>query len=103
MQQKSTLGKIKGLFRQPEAADRLETWKQEFRRMVELFKVCQTNVFQCIFKLLASLQAQVTGSTLAQMGKMKKDAKEQHEQLVAFLEAQSDLTNSDCSSVSGKL
>ncbi|KAJ7290365.1 P-loop containing nucleoside triphosphate hydrolase protein, partial [Mycena rebaudengoi] len=85
MQQKSTLGKIKGLFRQPEAADRLETWKQEFRRMVELFK------------------AQVTGSTLAQMGKMKKDAKEQHEQLVAFLEAQSDLTSSDCSSMTGTL
>ncbi|KAJ7254526.1 hypothetical protein C8J57DRAFT_1657812 [Mycena rebaudengoi] len=84
-QQKGTLGKIKGLFRQPEAADRLKTCKQELRRMVELFK------------------AQVTGSTLSEMGQMKKDAKEQHEQLVALLETDSDLTGSDCSSVTGTL
>ncbi|KAJ7241784.1 hypothetical protein C8J57DRAFT_1558541 [Mycena rebaudengoi] len=66
-QQKGTLGKIKGLFRQPEAAERLEKCKQELIRMVELFK-------------------------------MKKDAKEQHEQLVALLETDSDLTSSDRSS-----
>ncbi|KAJ7264321.1 P-loop containing nucleoside triphosphate hydrolase protein, partial [Mycena rebaudengoi] len=34
---------------------------------------------------------------------MKKDAKEQHEQLVALLENDSDLTSSDCSSVTGTL
>ncbi|KAJ7257426.1 hypothetical protein C8J57DRAFT_1235143 [Mycena rebaudengoi] len=47
--------------------------------------------------------ARVTGSTLSQMGQMKKDAKEQHEQLVALLETNSDLTGSDCSSVTGNL
>ncbi|KAJ7247735.1 hypothetical protein C8J57DRAFT_1673528 [Mycena rebaudengoi] len=79
-QQRGALRKIKGLFRQPEAGERLEACKQELSRMVELFK------------------AQVTGSTLSQMGQMKKDAKEQHEQLVALLETDSDLTNSDRSS-----
>jgi hypothetical protein len=49
------------------------------------------------------LQAQVTGSTLSQMGQMKKDAKEQDEQLVALLETDSDLTGSDHSSVSSQL
>ncbi|KAJ7200953.1 hypothetical protein C8J57DRAFT_1486522 [Mycena rebaudengoi] len=80
-QQKGTLGKIKGLFRQPEAGERLETCKQELNRMVGLFK------------------AQVTGSTLSQIGQMKKDAKEQHEELVALLEKDSTLTGSDRSSV----
>ncbi|KAJ7245078.1 hypothetical protein C8J57DRAFT_1680067 [Mycena rebaudengoi] len=84
-QQRGALRKIKGLFRQPEAGERLEACKQELSRMVELFK------------------AQVTGSTLSQMGQMKKDAKEQHEQLVALLETDSDLTNSDRSSVAGTL
>jgi hypothetical protein len=49
------------------------------------------------------LQAQVTGSTSSQMEQMKKDAKEQHEQLVALLENDSDLTGSDRSSVSSQL
>jgi hypothetical protein len=49
------------------------------------------------------LQAQVTGSTLSAIGQMKKDAKEQHDQLVVLLETDSDLTGSDCSSVSRKL
>ncbi|KAJ7218194.1 hypothetical protein C8J57DRAFT_1598276 [Mycena rebaudengoi] len=84
-QQKGTLGKIKGLFRQPEAGERLERCKQELSRMVGLFK------------------AQVTGSTLSQMGQMKKDAKEQHEELVALLEKDSTLTGSDRSSMAGTL
>jgi hypothetical protein len=67
MQQKSTLGKIKGFFQQPEATERLENF-------------CQTKYIS-----------------------MHIDPKEQHEQLVALLEAQSDLTGSDYSSVSGKL
>jgi hypothetical protein len=49
------------------------------------------------------LQAQVTGSTLSQMGQMKKDAKEQHEKLVTLLEKDSALTGSDRSSVSNKV
>jgi hypothetical protein len=49
------------------------------------------------------LQAQVTGSTLSQMGQMKNDAKEQHEKLVALLEEDSTLTGSDRSSVSSKV
>ncbi|KAJ7234460.1 hypothetical protein C8J57DRAFT_1729097 [Mycena rebaudengoi] len=84
-QQKGTLGKIRGLFRQPEAGEKLETCKQELNRMVGLFK------------------AQVTGSTLSQIGQMKKDAKEQHEELVALLEKDSSLTGSDRSSVAGTL
>ncbi|KAJ7213351.1 hypothetical protein C8J57DRAFT_1256025 [Mycena rebaudengoi] len=62
VQQKSTLGKIKRLFRQPEATERLEIF-------------CQTKYIS-----------------------MHIDAKEQHEQLVALLEAKSDLTGSDYSS-----
>ncbi|KAJ7241124.1 hypothetical protein C8J57DRAFT_1561778 [Mycena rebaudengoi] len=84
-QQMGTLGKIKGLFRQPEVGARLEACKQELSRLVELFKT------------------QVTGSSLSQMGQMKRDAEEQHEQLVTLLESDSDLTSSDCSSVAGTL
>ncbi|KAJ7218197.1 P-loop containing nucleoside triphosphate hydrolase protein, partial [Mycena rebaudengoi] len=84
-QQKGTLGKIKGLFKQPEAPERLERCKQKLSQMVGMFK------------------AQVTGSTLSQMGKMKKDAKEQHEKLVALLENDSTLTGSDRSSMAGTL
>ncbi|KAJ7246958.1 hypothetical protein C8J57DRAFT_1674427 [Mycena rebaudengoi] len=83
--QKGTLGKIKGLFRQPGATERLESTKQELSRMVGIFK------------------AQVTGSILSQMGQMKKDANQQHKQLVALLETHSDLASSDCSSVIGTL
>ncbi|KAJ7270291.1 P-loop containing nucleoside triphosphate hydrolase protein, partial [Mycena rebaudengoi] len=68
-QQKGTLGKIKGLFRQPETAQKLERCKQEFSRLIGLFK----------------------------------DAKEQHEQLVTLLEARSDITGSNHSSVTGTL
>ncbi|KAJ7245277.1 hypothetical protein C8J57DRAFT_1725305 [Mycena rebaudengoi] len=84
-QQKGTFGKIKGFFRQPEAAERLDTCKQELSRMVKLFR------------------ARVTDSNWSQMGQMKKDAKEQHEQLVALLETHHDLTCSDHSSVAGTL
>ncbi|KAJ7265228.1 hypothetical protein C8J57DRAFT_1511787 [Mycena rebaudengoi] len=76
---------LERLFTIPEAAERLEKSKQELNRIVELFK------------------AQVTGLTLSQMGQMKKDAEEHHEQLVALLETDSDLTGSDCSSVTGAL
>jgi hypothetical protein len=57
----------------------------------------------CFNEYSNNLQAQVTGSTLSEMGQMKKDAEEQHEQLVALLKTDSDLTGSDRSSVSNKL
>ncbi|KAJ7283221.1 P-loop containing nucleoside triphosphate hydrolase protein [Mycena rebaudengoi] len=53
--------------------------------------------------MLGLFKAQVTGSTWSQMGKMKKDAKEQHEKLVALLENDSSLTGSDRSSMAGTL
>ncbi|KAJ7260559.1 P-loop containing nucleoside triphosphate hydrolase protein [Mycena rebaudengoi] len=53
--------------------------------------------------MVGLFKAQVTGSTLSQMGQMKKDAKEQHEQLIALLEKDSTLTGSDCSSMAGTL
>ncbi|KAJ7206183.1 hypothetical protein C8J57DRAFT_1484885 [Mycena rebaudengoi] len=65
-QQKGTLGKIMGLFRWPEAPERLGRCKQELSWMVALFK------------------AQVTGPTLSQMGQMKNDAKEQLKGLLPF-------------------
>jgi hypothetical protein len=34
------LSKLKGLFRQPEARERLKECKQELRRLLDLFKVC---------------------------------------------------------------
>jgi hypothetical protein len=52
-QQKGTLGKIKGLFRQPEAADRLEKCKQELSKMIELFKVNQMNCISVPIEILA--------------------------------------------------
>ncbi|KAJ7256292.1 hypothetical protein C8J57DRAFT_1650715 [Mycena rebaudengoi] len=43
-QQKGTLGKIKGLFRQLEAVERLDKFKQELSRMVQLFKAQVTGL-----------------------------------------------------------
>ncbi|KAJ7264325.1 hypothetical protein C8J57DRAFT_1230793 [Mycena rebaudengoi] len=74
-----------GFFKQPEATKRLQKCKQELSKMVGLFR------------------AQVTGSTLFQMGQLNKDAKEQHEWLVTLLECDSDLTIFDRSSVTGSL
>ncbi|KAJ7257449.1 hypothetical protein C8J57DRAFT_1721217 [Mycena rebaudengoi] len=62
-QQKDTLGKIKGLFRQPEAAERLEKCKQELSRMVELFKAQVTDTDS---DLTSSDRSSVTG-TLAKL------------------------------------
>ncbi|KAJ7238012.1 P-loop containing nucleoside triphosphate hydrolase protein, partial [Mycena rebaudengoi] len=53
--------------------------------------------------MVGLFKAQVTGSTLSQIGQMKKDAKEQHEELVTLLEKASTLTGSDRSSVAGTL
>jgi hypothetical protein len=98
-QQKGTLGKIRGFFRQPEAATRLEICKQELKSAVEIFKVNETKSIEHIFKVL---QMRATGSTLTRMGQMKQDAKEQHEELLALLEVESDHATSDHFSVSSK-
>jgi hypothetical protein len=98
--QKGALGKIKGLFRQPEAAERLEKCKQEFGRMVELFKVCCTNLFQYILKSLAFIAGSCHRFNHVSNVADEKDAKEQHEQLFALLETDSDFITSDRSSVS---
>ncbi|KAJ7255902.1 P-loop containing nucleoside triphosphate hydrolase protein, partial [Mycena rebaudengoi] len=53
--------------------------------------------------MVGLFKAQVTGSTLSQMGQMKRDAKEQHEKLVSLLEKDSTLSGSDRSSMAGTL
>jgi hypothetical protein len=98
-QQKGPLQKMKALFRQAETGEKLEACKQELSRIVELFKVCSKNCRSMHIQSCRSFQAQVSGSILSQIGQMKTDAKEQHEQLVTLLEADSDLTSSDGSSV----
>jgi hypothetical protein len=45
-------------------------------------------------------QARATGLALSQLVQMRKDAKQCHEELVALLDSESDLTRSQCSSVS---
>jgi hypothetical protein len=58
VQHKGTLGKIKGLFRQPKAAERLETCKQELSRMVELFKVYQMKHISMHIQIIGRLKLQ---------------------------------------------
>ncbi|KAJ7288595.1 hypothetical protein C8J57DRAFT_1642642 [Mycena rebaudengoi] len=79
------IGKIKQLFKQPDTAGKLEMCKQELHKTVEMFRV------------------RAGGSTLSQMGQIKKDAKQQHDELLALLDAHPDLSSSDCSSVIGTL
>jgi hypothetical protein len=55
------------------------------------------DLFQCIFKLS---QARFASLTLSQIVQMRKDAKQCHEELVALLESDSDLTSCENSSVS---
>jgi hypothetical protein len=52
-QQKGTLGRIRGFFRQPEARERLEACKQELRRMAELFKVYQMKCISMHIQIIA--------------------------------------------------
>ncbi|KAJ7261954.1 hypothetical protein C8J57DRAFT_1633455, partial [Mycena rebaudengoi] len=79
------MGKIKQLFKQPDNAGKLEMCKQELDKAVEMFRVS------------------AGGSTLFHIGQMKRDAKQQHDELRALLEAYPDLTSSDRSSVTGTL
>jgi hypothetical protein len=58
------------------------------------------SAFACtIIKLL---KVRSGGSTMSQMVQMRKEAKQQHEELLALLAAHPDLTNSERSSVSDK-
>jgi hypothetical protein len=91
------MGKIKQLFRQPDNSLRLETCKQELNHALEIFKVHA--IFILIFDQNLSMQVRATGSTVSQIVQMKKNAKQQHEELVAHLENHPDLTNFDRSSV----
>jgi hypothetical protein len=74
-QQKGTLGKIKGLFRQPEAAERLEKCKQELSRMAELFRVCFTKLFQYLLKSLAFIAGSSHRLNLVSNGADEKGCK----------------------------
>ncbi|KAJ7254502.1 hypothetical protein C8J57DRAFT_1722081 [Mycena rebaudengoi] len=79
------MGKIKKLFRQPDNAGKLEMCKQELNKAIGMFRV------------------RAWGSTLFQIGHVKKDAKQQHDELMALLNAHPDLSSSDRSSVIGTL
>ncbi|KAJ7240914.1 hypothetical protein C8J57DRAFT_1527246 [Mycena rebaudengoi] len=75
------MGKIKKLFKQPDNAGKLEMCKQELNKAIGMFRV------------------RAWDSTLSQIGHVKKDAKQQHDELMALLNAHPDLCSSDCSSV----
>ncbi|KAJ7268482.1 hypothetical protein C8J57DRAFT_1612585 [Mycena rebaudengoi] len=79
------MGKIKQLFKQPDHAGKLETCKQELNKAIGIFRV------------------RAGGSTLSQIENVKKDAKQQHDELMALLNAHPDLSSSDHSSVIGTL
>ncbi|KAJ7249358.1 hypothetical protein C8J57DRAFT_1668932, partial [Mycena rebaudengoi] len=79
------MGKIKQLFKHSENATSLGTCKHELNHALEIFKV------------------RASGSTISQMAQMRKDSKQQHEELLALLAAYPDLTNSDRSSVTQTL
>ncbi|KAJ7254535.1 hypothetical protein C8J57DRAFT_1236776 [Mycena rebaudengoi] len=79
------MGKIKQLLKQRDNAEKLDTCRQELNRAIGMFRV------------------RAWGSRLSQIGHVKKDAKQQHDELMALLNAHPDLSSSDCSSVIGTL
>ncbi|KAJ7277237.1 P-loop containing nucleoside triphosphate hydrolase protein, partial [Mycena rebaudengoi] len=83
MQQK--MGKIKQLFKQPDNAGKLEMCKEELHKAIGMFRV------------------RAGGSTHSQIGHVKRDAKQHHDELMALLDAHLDLSSSDSSSVIGTL
>ncbi|KAJ7248809.1 hypothetical protein C8J57DRAFT_1672681, partial [Mycena rebaudengoi] len=85
LQAQQRMGKIQQLFKQPGSAGKLEMCKQELHKSIGLFRV------------------RAKGSTLTQIVQIEKDAKQQHEELMALLKADPDLTRSDHSSVIGVL
>ncbi|KAJ7278390.1 P-loop containing nucleoside triphosphate hydrolase protein [Mycena rebaudengoi] len=80
-----SMGKIRKFFTQASNTTRLEAHCLELNRALEISR------------------AQAGGSVVSQMSQIQKDAKEQHEELVALLAAHQDPTNSDHSSVIGSL
>jgi hypothetical protein len=90
------MGKIKQMFRQPDNVTKLKEYSNELSRAQETFAVHQFNLLLCISNLP---QVRAMGSSLSHVIQMKKDAKQQHEELVALLKAHPELTNSDGSTV----
>ncbi|KAJ7245846.1 P-loop containing nucleoside triphosphate hydrolase protein [Mycena rebaudengoi] len=85
LKQQQRMGMIKKIFEQHNNAEKLEACQQELNYALEMFKV------------------RATGLTLSQLVHMRKDAKQCHEELVALLESDSDLTSCEHSSVLGTL
>ncbi|KAJ7288711.1 hypothetical protein C8J57DRAFT_1214804 [Mycena rebaudengoi] len=79
------MGKIKQLFTHPDNVMKLETCKQELNHALQKFRM------------------HIAGSTIFQMGQMQRDAKHLHDEVMALMIAQPDLTSSDRSSVAGTL
>ncbi|KAJ7263871.1 P-loop containing nucleoside triphosphate hydrolase protein, partial [Mycena rebaudengoi] len=80
-----SMGKIKWLLKQASFSSRLQTCNFELNHSLEKFRV------------------QLAGSMVSQMSQMHRDAQQQHEELLALLAAHPDLSNSDCSSVTGTI
>ncbi|KAJ7262045.1 P-loop containing nucleoside triphosphate hydrolase protein [Mycena rebaudengoi] len=85
LKQQKSMGKIKQFFEQRSNAERLEACRQELNHTLEMFKIRATSL------------------TLSQLVQMRKDAKQCHEDLVALLESNLDLTSCEHSSVIGAL
>jgi hypothetical protein len=96
------MGKIKQLFKQPDNAGKMEMCKQELHKAIGIFRVhlMAMNPKASVISLLKFIQVRAGGSTLSQIGNMKKDAKQQHDELMVLLNAHPDLSSSDRSSVS---
>ncbi|KAJ7253885.1 P-loop containing nucleoside triphosphate hydrolase protein, partial [Mycena rebaudengoi] len=99
------MGKIKQLFKQPNNARKLETCKQELDKAIGIFKLhlMALHTEASVISLLKFIQVRAGGSTLSQIENVKKDAKQQHDELMALLNAHPDLSGSDRSSVIGTL
>jgi hypothetical protein len=93
------MGKLKQLITQSEVTSKLEFCNQELDWTLAKFKVHTSAVAISVAYSDFSLEVQATGSTLSQIATMRQDAEQQHEELVEFLSAHPDLTNSDRSSV----
>jgi hypothetical protein len=91
------LGKIKQLLEQHSYAERLEAYQEQLNHALEMFKVHPLEFNQCIFM---PSQVRSAGFTLSQAVKMRQDAKQCHEELIALLESDSELTSGELSSVS---
>jgi hypothetical protein len=96
------MGKIKQLFKRPDNAGKLETCKLELNKAIGIFRVhlMALDPEASVISILKFIQVRAWGSTLSQIGHVKKNAKQQHDELMALLNADPDLSSSDRSSVS---